>query len=172
MIKLFAWILFALVGLFSISVSAKIPFNPLFDKVITGKITEAQNGAPLAGVSVILKGTNIGTATNDQGSFRLSVPDAGGVLVISNTGFANQEINIGSQNNFSVKLTRTAAGLDEVVVIGYGTQKKKEVTASIASVKSENFVKGAVNDAGQLLQGKVVGYPLLPREEVRLKIHR
>lgn len=129
----------------------------MFDKVITGRITEAQNGAPLAGVSVILKGTNIGTATNDQGAFRLSVPDAGGVLVISNTGFANQEINIGSQNNFSVKLARTAAGLDEVVVIGYGTQKKKEVTASIASVKSENFVKGAVNDAGQLLQGKVAG---------------
>jgi TonB-linked SusC/RagA family outer membrane protein len=157
MIKLSASILFAIVCLFSISVSAKIPFSPLFDKVITGKITEAQNGAPLAGVSVILKGTAIGTSTNDQGTFRLSVPDAGGVLIISNTGFASQEINIGAQSNFSLKMVRTAAGLDEVVVIGYGTQKKKEVTASIASVKSENFVKGAVNDAGQLLQGKVAG---------------
>lgn len=157
MIKSSTSILLVLFFLFSFSVSAKIPFNPLFDKVVTGKITEAQTSAPLAGVSVILKGTNIGTATNDQGAFRLSVPDAGGVLVFSNTGFANQEINIGSQNNFLLKMERTAAGLDEVVVIGYGTQKKKEVTASIASVKSENFVKGAVNDAGQLLQGKVAG---------------
>lgn len=143
--------------LLSFSISAKNPGNHLLIRIITGKITEAATGNPLPGVSVLLKGTNTGTSTNNQGNFHLSVPDAGGTLVISSAGFGTQEIAIGNQTEFSIELERASAGLDEVVVIGYGTQRKKEVTASIASVKSENFVKGAVNDAGQLLQGKVAG---------------
>ena len=129
----------------------------LFDKIITGTVSESKTGDPLSNVSVLLKGTTTGTATDNSGRFRLSVPDAGGVLVISNTGFSTQEVTIGSQQVINIQLVRTSSDLDEVVVIGYGTQKKKEVTASVASVKSENFVKGAVNDAGQLLQGKVAG---------------
>lgn len=143
--------------LLSISVFAKASPNPLIDKIITGKITDAQNDAPLVGVSIVLKGKQNGTSTDEQGNYSLSVPDAGGTLVISYTGFGVQEVKIGSQTNISLKLERATAGLEDVVVIGYGTQKKREVTASISSVKSENFVKGAVNDAGQLLQGKVAG---------------
>lgn len=157
MTKLFIKILFAFTCLISSSVSAKVPFHFTIDKTITGKITDAQTGAPLTGVSVLLKGTTTGTSTDNQGNFRLSVPDNNGTLVISYTGYGSQEISIGSRSNFSLTMTTSTAGLEEVVVIGYGTQKKKEVTASVASVKSENFVKGAVNDAGQLLQGKVAG---------------
>ena len=157
MTKLFTWMVFAMGCLFCISVFAKESPNPLLDKIITGKITDAQNDAPLFGVSIVLKGKQNGTSTDEQGNYRLSVPDAGGTLVISYTGFGIQEIKIGSQTNISLKLERATAGLEDVVVIGYGTQKKREVTASISSVKSENFVKGAVNDAGQLLQGKVAG---------------
>lgn len=155
--KLFIFILFAFNCLISFSAAAKIPFHLKVDKSIQGNITDAQTGVPLTGVSVLLKGTSTGTSTDNQGNFRLTVPDNRGTLVISYTGYGSQEINIGSQNNFSLKMSPSTAGLEEVVVIGYGTQKKKEVTASIASVKSENFVKGAVNDAGQLLQGKVAG---------------
>ncbi|MEP7144292.1 MAG: carboxypeptidase-like regulatory domain-containing protein, partial [Ferruginibacter sp.] len=157
MTKLSIWFLPAIVCLFSFSVSAKIPLHSVVDKIITGKVTEAQSGAPLEAVTVLLKGTTTGTSTDAQGAFRLSVPDAGAILVISYTGFGSQEINIGNQTNFTFKMERSTAGLEDVVVIGYGTQKKREVTASIASVKSGNFVKGAVNDAGQLLQGKVAG---------------
>ncbi len=139
------------------AVSATPRGNYFLNKTITGTITEAATGTPLAGVSVLVKGTNTGTTTNNQGNFSLSVPDEGGTLVISSAGFSTREISIGNETNLSIELERVTAGLDEVVVIGYGTQKKKEVTASIASVKSENFVKGAVNDAGQLLQGKVAG---------------
>jgi TonB-dependent starch-binding outer membrane protein SusC len=139
------------------SVSARVASPLQADKIISGKITEAQTAIPIPGVSVILKGTTIGTVTNDEGSFQLTVPESGDILVISYAGYASQEIKIGSQTNFSLQMVRTTAALEEVVVIGYGTQKKKEVTASVASVKSEAFVKGAVNDAGQLLQGKVAG---------------
>ncbi|MEO5893428.1 MAG: SusC/RagA family TonB-linked outer membrane protein [Ferruginibacter sp.] len=157
MTRLSTSILLAFVCLISFSLSAKNPGRSEFDKTVSGKITEAQTGAPLEGVTVLLKGTTTGTSTDAQGAFRLTVPDAGGILVISSTGFASQEMSIGSQTTFTFKMERSAAGLEDVVVIGYGTQKKREVTASIASVKSENFVKGAVNDAGQLLQGKVAG---------------
>ena len=157
MTQLFTRMFFVMCCLFSISVFATTSPNPFLDKIITGKITDAQNDAPLFGVSVVLKGKQNGTSTDEQGNYRLSVPDAGGTLIISYTGFGIQEVKIGSQINISLKLERTTSGLEDVVVIGYGTQKKREVTASISSVKSENFVKGAVNDAGQLLQGKVAG---------------
>lgn len=148
-------ILAAVFCLFAFSTFANIPID--FDKVVTGKVTEAQTGAPLEGVTVLLRGTTTGTSTDAQGAFKLSVPDAGGVLILTYTGYGSQEVPIGRETSFAIKMQTSTVGLEDVVVIGYGTQKKKEVTASIASVKSENFVKGAVNDAGQLLQGKVAG---------------
>lgn len=158
--RISAGLVFVCLLLFSGHVWAKYnpPFNHfLFEKVITGTVSESKTGEPLVGVSIQIKGTTMGTVTDAQGRFRLSVPDAGGVLVITNTGFSTLEAAIGNQQVMDLQLVRTLSDLDEVVVIGYGTQKKKEVTASVASVKSENFVKGAVKDAGQLLQGKVAG---------------
>ena len=158
--KISASLIFVIAVLFSLHVLAKSnsPFEHLLlDKIITGTVSGSQTGELLVGVTIQLKGTKTGTFTDVKGQFSLSVPDAGGVLVISNTGYITQEVAIGNQQPFKIEMVRSSSNLDEVVVIGYGTQKKKEVTASIASVKSENFVKGAVNDAGQLLQGKVAG---------------
>ncbi|MEJ7766419.1 MAG: SusC/RagA family TonB-linked outer membrane protein [Chitinophagaceae bacterium] len=158
--KISAGLMFACILVCSIQVRAKYnrPFNNhLWEKVINGTIRESKSGDPLVGVSVLVKGTTNGTVTDADGRFGLTVPDAGAILVISNTGYSTQEVAIGNQQSFNLQMVRTSSDLDEVVVIGYGTQKKKEVTASVASVKSENFVKGAVNDAGQLLQGKVAG---------------
>src|SRR5688572_9747074 len=110
--------LFIILCLSTFSVSAKLPspFPP--DKIITGKITD-QAGMPVAGVSVVLKGTTTGTMTDDQGNFQLSVPETDGILVISYSGYATQEIKIGTQTNFSLQIAPTTANLDEVVVIGY-----------------------------------------------------
>ncbi|MEO6001318.1 MAG: SusC/RagA family TonB-linked outer membrane protein [Chitinophagaceae bacterium] len=158
--KMSAGCMFVCCLFFSLRVLAKHD-HPIkfffFDKTISGTITDSKTGDALAGVSVQVKNTTIGTVTDVSGAFKLAVPDAARTLVISNTGYASQEITIGNKTSINIQLQATALDLDEVVVIGYGTQKKKEVTASIASVKSENFVKGAVNDAGQLLQGKVAG---------------
>lgn len=129
----------------------------LFDKVLSGKVTDAKTGEPLVGVSIQLKGSTNLTVSDNQGDFKLTVPDAGGTLIISYTGYAGQEVKIGQQETISIMMESASGGLDEVVVIGYGTQRKREITSSVASVKSESFVKGAVRDAGQLLQGKVAG---------------
>ncbi len=156
MSKLLTLIL-SFVFLISSHVTAKFSPGFVINRTISGTITDAETNRPMVGVSVVLKGSSTGTSTDEQGRFSLSVPNTGGVLTLSFTGYAGKEVDINSQTNFTIQMSRSAAGLDEVVVIGYGTQKKKEVTASIASVKSENFTKGAVNDAGQLLQGKVAG---------------
>lgn len=154
--KLFIQLLLFIGCLVSPSLYAK-GFEDFADKTITGKITDGKTNAPMSGVSVMLKGTSTGTSTDANGDFRLSVPEGKAVLVLSYAGYGTQEIEVTSQQSISVKMSIATAGLDEVVVIGYGTQKKKEITASVASVKSENFTKGAVVDAGQLLQGKVAG---------------
>src|SRR5207253_2517625 len=103
-------------------------------------------------------GTSIGTITDANGKFHLSVPDENVTLEISYVGFKTQTIEV-SANTASVNITMsTSAGdMNEVIVIGYGTQKKGDVTSSVASVKAANFVKGSVRDAGQLIQGKVAG---------------
>lgn len=158
--KISAWFMFVSFLLFSYQLSAKYNHplkHLLFDKTISGTITDSKTGEAITGVTVQLKNSNTGTVTDGDGKYRLTTPETARVLVFSYTGYTSQEILIGNRASIDIQLIRTALDLDEVVVIGYGTQKKKEVTASIASVKSENFVKGAVNDAGQLLQGKVAG---------------
>ena len=143
--------------LFSSSIFAKTSSGSFFDKVITGQVMDEQTQAPLVGAYVFVRGTNRGTSTDDRGNFSLTVSDTASALVVSYTGYTDQEIAIGASSNFVIKLSRSTGSLDEVVVIGYGSQKRQVVTASVASVKSENFVKGAVNDAAQLIQGKVAG---------------
>lgn len=121
---------------------------------VTGVVTDA-DGEALIGANVLEKGTSNGTITDIDGSYSISVGD-GATLVFSFTGFTDQEIVVGNQTSIDVEL---AAGelLDEVVVTGYGTQKTREVTSAITSVKAEDFNQGNVNDVNQLLQGKVAG---------------
>jgi TonB-linked SusC/RagA family outer membrane protein len=154
--RLLAPILLAFVCLLSPSVYAKGPFGTRTDKVVRGTVSDDQSNAPLVGVTVIAKGTSLGVSTDNKGNFSLTVPDTTSTLIVSYAGYVQREVSITS-NELTVRLTRSNVSMDEVIVIGYGAQRKKEVTASIASVKSEDFVKGAVNDAGQLIQGKVAG---------------
>ncbi|MDO6603806.1 SusC/RagA family TonB-linked outer membrane protein [Arenibacter palladensis] len=123
---------------------------------VSGTVSDEQN-VPLPGATVLEKGTKNGTTTDFDGNFTIQVSDANAVLAVSFLGYATNEIPLNGQTNVSVALQEDSSLLDEVVVVGYGVQKKSDVTGSIASVKSEDFNKGVVANPGQLLQGKVSG---------------
>lgn len=125
-------------------------------KAITGKVTD-ENDMPIPGVNIVIKGTTIGTQTDANGKYSLNAPDDNAILVFSFIGYTQQEINVSGRSIINVLLKAEPNSLNEVVVIGYGSQKRGDVTSSVATVKAENFVKGPVLDAGQLLQGKVAG---------------
>jgi len=126
------------------------------ERTVKGKVATAA-GAPLQGVTVQVKGTRNGTATNGNGEFSISVPAATSVLVFSSVGFATQELTVGSQSDLSITLAESSEKLSDIVVVGYGTQRKREVTSAITTVKAENFNKGNISDVAQLLAGKVAG---------------
>lgn len=126
------------------------------DKTVSGTVTAAEEGA-LPGVNVLLKGTTTGTVTDLDGNYRLTVPEAGGTLVFSSIGYANQEAEIGNQSTIDITLAEDVQSLEEIVVVGYGIQEKKEVTSAVTSVKAEDFNGGNVNNPSQLIQGKVAG---------------
>lgn len=128
---------------------------------ITGKVLD-ESGYPLTGVSVYVKGQpSIGTVTNDKGAFRLEAPEDATSLVFSSVGMEAVEVRIGGKTEINVTLKKAISQQQEIVVIGYGTQRKGDVTSSVASVKAENFIKGSVVDAGQLIQGKVAGLAVI-----------
>ena len=142
--------LFLLLTLLSFSLTA------LAQQKVTGKVKDS-SGEPVIGASVVVKGNNtMGTITDFDGNFMLDVPTKS-VLVISYIGYVTQEVPTAGKKSLEIILKEDTKTLDEVVVSGYGTQRKGDVTSSVASVKADNFVKGAVKDVGQLIQGKVAG---------------
>ena len=132
-------------------------------KVISGTVTD-ENDKPLPGVSVALKGTTTGTQTDVHGKYSLTIPDAAvnkAVLVYSFIGYLTQEIPAGDRSVINILLKLNQSSLNEVVVIGYGQQRKGDVTSAAATVKADNFVTGPVTDAAALLKGKVAGLSIL-----------
>ncbi len=124
---------------------------------VTGKITSAKEGTPLGSVSVTVKGSTSGTVTDEQGNFRLNVPDNNSTLVISFLGYTPQEVNVRNRTNLEMSLEETNQKLDEVVVVGYGQQKRRDVTGAISSVSSKALSEVPVNSPAQALQGRVAG---------------
>ncbi|MEO6722860.1 MAG: SusC/RagA family TonB-linked outer membrane protein [Ferruginibacter sp.] len=125
-------------------------------KKVTGQVT-AQGKTPMVGVSVQVKGSNNAAVTDAEGNYSITVPGNNATLVFTSVGHAAQEIKVGGQSSINVQLTESVDKLSEVVVVGYGTQRKKEITSAITSISSEQFNKGNINDVAQLLQGKVAG---------------
>ncbi|QIA08345.1 TonB-dependent receptor [Draconibacterium halophilum] len=121
-------------------------------KEISGIVRE-EDGNPLPGVSVIVKGTSIGTVTDTDGRFTLSIPLSAEVLAFSFIGMQSQEIPIGDKTEFAVSLSEEEIGLDEVVVVGYGTQKKANLTGAVDQVTGEVFENRAMSNITQGLQG-------------------
>ena len=123
---------------------------------IKGKVTDEQ-GAPLPGVSVTVKGTTIGTVTNERGEYNFDVSDGNAIIVFSFIGFVPQQIALNGQNQLSVTMVEDLAKLDEVVVVGYGTQKKVNLTGSVSVVKGEDLVRRPVGQTSAALQGAAPG---------------
>ncbi len=126
------------------------------NQTIGGKVIDSF-GESLPGVNVVLKGTNIGVITDAQGVYQISVPDLQGSLVFSFIGFDNQEVDISGRASIDVTLFESVLGLDEVIVVGYGTVKKSDVTGAIVRVSNEDLVARPVNHATEALVGRAAG---------------
>ena len=125
-------------------------------KTISGKVTD-DKGAAVQGATVTVKGTKVGASTAADGSFTLAAPASATTLVISSVGFSAQEVAIAGQSAITVSLVPTQANLNEVVVIGYGTVRRKDVTGAVASVQAKDFNQGSIASPDQLLQNKTPG---------------
>lgn len=123
---------------------------------ITGKVTDAATGEGMPGASVLVKGTTRGMITDLDGNYSIEASSTD-VLVFSFIGYNTVEETVGTRTTINLTLSESIQGLNEVVVVGYGTQEKKEITSAVASIKSEDFNRGTVNNPTQLLQGKVAG---------------
>uniref|UniRef100_UPI003216F868 TonB-dependent receptor n=1 Tax=uncultured Draconibacterium sp. TaxID=1573823 RepID=UPI003216F868 len=126
------------------------------DKKISGKVTD-ESGSPLPGVTVIVKGTTQGTVTGNDGNYSLSNISKDATLVFSFVGMRTQEVEIGSQTSINVRLQEETIGIEEVVAIAYGSQKKREITGAVSSVNAEDMKDMPVMNVGQRMQGKFAG---------------
>ncbi|MCY1720778.1 TonB-dependent receptor [Prolixibacteraceae bacterium Z1-6] len=125
-------------------------------KTITGKITDADNGEPLPGVTIVVKGTTQGTITNFDGDYTIDVEE-GQSLVFSFIGYTPQELVVGTTSILNLQLAQSMENLEEVVVIGYGQVKKEDATGSVTAVRAEDFNKGNITSPQDLLVGKASG---------------
>ena len=130
--------------------------NELQQRQISGKVTGTDN-APLPGVSIVVKGTATGVITDIDGNYRLTLPANAKTLIFSFVGMNSQEIEIGTRAEINVVLAEAAVGLDEVVVVGYGTQRRSEITGAIASIKAESLEKMPVQNIGKAMTGLAPG---------------
>ncbi|WP_229216514.1 TonB-dependent receptor [Dyadobacter sp. 3J3] len=127
------------------------------DRTIKGRVTEKDKNEGLPGVNVVIKGTSTGTTTDGTGSYTLSVPESGAVLVFSFVGYVSQEVAVGNRSTLDVAIESDTKALSEVVVIGYGTAKKSDLTGSVGSVKEDQLKERPSPSLNQALQGKVSG---------------
>jgi len=126
-------------------------------KTITGKIVNASNSNPLSDASVLVKGTKLGTVTDANGSYSIVVPQDSSILVFSYTGMETQEFPVTNKTIINVEFKQSSNSLTDVVVIGYGSVQKKDLTSAVSTVRSKDFLQGAVNSPLQMIEGKVAG---------------
>ncbi|MBC7922587.1 MAG: TonB-dependent receptor plug domain-containing protein, partial [Ferruginibacter sp.] len=124
---------------------------------VTGKVTFSEDGSTLPGVSVILKGTTTGTSTGADGTYSLTVPDRNGSLVFSFIGYLSQEVSLGGRATVDVSMAPDVQALNEVVVVGYGSQLKKEITGAVQTISSRELKDIPVSQVTQKLQGRLAG---------------
>ncbi|WP_375587774.1 TonB-dependent receptor [Flagellimonas aurea] len=126
------------------------------DFSVSGTVTD-ESGMPLPGTSIVEKGTTNGTQTDFDGNFALTLSDSNATLVVSYIGFASKEVAVAGQSELNIVLQESAAALDEIVVIGYGSVKKSDLTGAVSSLKSEDMNPGANASVDQMLQGRAAG---------------
>lgn len=128
---------------------------------VSGRIVSSEDNGPVPGVNVIIKGTTTGTVTDADGRYTISAPTGDAVLVFSAIGFSTQEIPVGTRSNIDVTLQLDVKTLSEVIVVGYGTQEKRDVTASISSVNGDALTKIANPNALEGMKGQIAGMDVL-----------
>jgi TonB-dependent starch-binding outer membrane protein SusC len=129
---------------------------------VTGKVTASDDGSPIPGVNILEKGTSNGTASDAAGNYSISVAE-NATLVFTFVGYMTQEYAVSGRSTLNVTMQSDVTSLSEVVVTGYGTQEKKEITSAVVSLDSKDFNIGNINDPSQLLQGKVPGLSVYNR---------
>lgn len=127
------------------------------EKSVSGKITDEKDGAPLAGVSVVVKGTTIGTTTAADGSFKLSVPANAKIIIFSLLDYETQEVAIGNRSTLNVTMISSSKALEEVVVVAYGTQKRESITGSVSKIGAEQLENRLTTNLSQALAGAAPG---------------
>lgn len=147
----------------------------LIDRDITGTVKDVSNDEPLPGVNILVKGTSIGTVTDVNGKYTLSVPDDATTLVFSSVGYTAEEVTIGGRTVIDLLMSPDVQSLSEVVVIGYGTQEKKDVTGAISSVSAQDIMEVPVMNAQQALQGRAPGVDVValgnrPGQDVQVRV--
>ena len=133
-------------------------------KTVTGTVTDAASGETLIGVNILVVGTVNGTITDFDGNYSISLPEGSNELQFSYTGYQTQNFTVDGQTVIDVAM-KAGELLDEVIVIGYGTVKREDATGSVQTVSTENFQKGAITSAQELISGKVAGVVVTPGSE-------
>ena len=126
------------------------------DMTVTGKVTDSEN-EPLPGVNVQIQGTTSGTVTDFEGKYSVSIPDGNTTLIFSSIGYTTEEVNVGNRSVINVSMVEDVQALSEVVVVGYGTQKKSDLTGSISSVESKDITRLSERRLENALQGRAAG---------------
>ncbi len=144
-------------------------------RVITGTVTSTEDGMGVPGATVLVKGTTIGTATDIDGKYSINVPAGSNVLVFTFVGLVSQEVNIGNRSTINVALESDVTALSEVIVTGYGTQPKREVTGAVSSVKGDAIQNLPLQSFDRALQGRASGVQVrssngLPGVAVNIRI--
>jgi iron complex outermembrane receptor protein len=133
-----------------------VPSLALAQSTTSGTVSELENGFPLPGVNVTIKGSSSGTTTNFDGKYQLTVSN-GDVLVFSYVGYTSQEVIIAGQTVLDIQLSEDASALDEIVLIGYGSVKKEDLTGAVDLITAKDFNQGPIVSAQQLISGKIAG---------------
>lgn len=131
--------------------------NKKEQNIINGTITSEEDGQPLPGATILIKGSNAGTVSDLDGNFTITVPDESAILVVSSIGFVQQEIAVGNRTTIHIILQTDMQQLNEVVVVGYGTQKKANITGSIGQIEPENLTERPILTVDQALVGQIAG---------------
>jgi len=134
-----------------------MPLSEMQQIKVTGTITDATTNEPLPGVTILIEGTTQGAVTDTKGSYSIQVPGSSAVLIFSYIGYNTEKVEVGAKSTLDVALVPTIQQLDEIVVIGYGTAKKKDIIGSVATVHNEELVNSIIPDFNSMLQGKASG---------------
>jgi TonB-linked SusC/RagA family outer membrane protein len=139
-------------------------YSAFAQQEVSGTVTDASDGQPLPGVNIVVEGTTTGTTTNIDGQYSLTVPGPDATLVFSFIGYQSRSVTVGDQTTINVQLQEDVAALDEVVVVGYGTQERRDVTGAVATVDGEDISRIPTQSVTQALQGQIAGVQVTPSD--------